>query len=400
MTTGDLKNNLRKLHSELKLVNYSGELDIEGLAIGKPTAFLPILHFVLTEFSLDLAQYFSSKGYELLGKNDFKFVQVIYRILRDEFSAKAPLTKDQFFTLGFTERKLQFVTSVLQLCRTKNEALKPKRRKTSRNKLHVTQGETCNNDETAAATTISKQVTISKKFPQSSKQSQKNTHAIEFSSANGIMENAISQNVSMAANSGNCKRLCADKRPKQSTDKSTSELSKTHPLPGSTQNSGIIDKYECSPTDLNFPVVIADKTILPKANFKNSNSLDRKPSDGINLMFSHIPLTQTKVDQEFHSGNHDRPIHPRDIDFNKTTQSGETSLIPDSQHLIHCLERQHDSSVIINHLRTQQKHIEKLEKDATERAILVQGLARQNSELSARVMILETAVKLLEEKIN
>ena len=129
MTTGDLKNNLRKFHAELKLINYISDLDIEGLSIGRPSAFLPVLHFVLTEFSVELAQYFYSKDYDLLGKNDKNFVSVIYRILRDEFDTKPPLTKEQFFTPGFAERKLQFVTSVIQLCRKKGDILKPKRKK-------------------------------------------------------------------------------------------------------------------------------------------------------------------------------------------------------------------------------------------------------------------------------
>ena len=129
MTTGDLKNNLRKFHAELKLINYVNDVDIEGLSIGRPSAFLPILHFVLTEFSIELAQYFYSKEYELLGKNDKNFVSVIYRILRDEFNSKPPLTKEQFFTLGFAERKLQFVSSLIQLCRKKSDALKPKKKK-------------------------------------------------------------------------------------------------------------------------------------------------------------------------------------------------------------------------------------------------------------------------------
>ena len=130
MTTGDLKNNLRKFDAELKLINYVSELDIEGLSIGRPSAFLPILHFVLTEFSIELAQYFYSKDYELLGKSDKNFVSVIYRILRDEFNTKPPLTREQFFTLGFAERKLQFATTVIQLCRRRSDMLKPKKKKT------------------------------------------------------------------------------------------------------------------------------------------------------------------------------------------------------------------------------------------------------------------------------
>ena len=141
MATGDLKNNLRKFHTELRLINYVCDLDIEGLSIGRPSAFLPVLHFVLTEYSVELAQYFYSKDYEVLGKNDKNFLSVIYRIVRDEFDTKPPLTKEQFFTIGFAERKLQFATSLIQLCRKKGEGMRPKKKKnafSSSTGMHIT----------------------------------------------------------------------------------------------------------------------------------------------------------------------------------------------------------------------------------------------------------------------
>lgn len=428
MTTGDLKNNLRKLHSELKLVNYSGELDIVGLSIGKPSAFLPILHFVLTEFSRDLAQYFFSKDYELLRKNDLKFVQVVYRILRDEFSAKAALTKDQFFTLGFAERKLQFVASVVQLCRIKSESLKPKRiktftglntAKTSKNKLHVIQAKTCNSQPGAAQITMD---TLSEKCPRPSvirsKESPKDIPAIPgiLLSESGTTEDTSSQNVSRAAvsenasdyikdNSGNFRRLGLDTSLKH-TDENTKRPSKSYLLPGSTPNCTFFDKYEGGQTEHYFPGVITKENIPPRKSYKTSNH--EELSAGSSLRFSPIPLTQTKVHQDFQSaqelswqridtsGNYGRNrVEPRTIDFNETG----TSLTPDNEILIQSLERQRESSVIINYLRTQGKHIAELKKDAREREIIVHNLVQKNSELTARILVMETTVKLLEEKI-
>ena len=421
MTTGDLKNNLRKLHSELKLVSYTRELDIEGLSIGKPSAFLPILHFVLTEFSLDLAQYFFSKDYELLGKSDLKFVQVVYRILRDEFSAKAALTKDQFFSLGFAERKLQFVASVLQLCRTKSESLKPKRvktfaglntAKTSKNKLHVIQDKSCNSYHVQVTMD-----TISEKCPQPfvvrSKESPKDTCVIsgELSSANGIAEDARSQNVSMAAVSENASDYIKDNSGDfrglntclKHADEHPRRPSKPYPLPDSTPNCAIVDKYEGG---LNIPgVVTAKESIPPRTSYRRSSHEEQ--SGGISIKFSPIPLTQAKVHQHFQSaqefsrqridtsGNYERGcVEPRTIDFNKT----ETGLSLDNETLIQSLES-HESSVIMNYLRMQQKHIAELENGAREREIIVHNLVQKNSQLSARILVMETAVKLLEEKI-
>lgn len=129
MTTGDLKNNLRKLHLELRQINYKNTLDIEGLSIGRPSAFLPILHFILTEFSNELTQYLFAKDYELLAKSDKNFMSIVYKIIRDEFNTKLPLNKEQFFSVGFAERKLQLLTTVIVICRKKNDDLKPKIRR-------------------------------------------------------------------------------------------------------------------------------------------------------------------------------------------------------------------------------------------------------------------------------
>lgn len=123
MSTGDIKNNLRKLQNELKLIQYTNEIDYEKMLIGLSAPYLPILHFVFTEYSRELSSYFSSKGHDLFGKSDFRFLEIIYKILIQEFETKPMLTKNQFFAIGYSEMKMIFVTKIVNICRQKYNSL-------------------------------------------------------------------------------------------------------------------------------------------------------------------------------------------------------------------------------------------------------------------------------------
>ena len=140
MTTGDLKNNLRKLVSELKQVHFpQSELDLKGIAQGVPKAFLPALHHVFLDYSISLAQFFASKEYELYGKTDLRFLETVYKVLRDEFGYKPHVTKEQFLTIGFAERKIISLCDILKLLRGKHEEMNPKSSKLDRKKGKSTQ---------------------------------------------------------------------------------------------------------------------------------------------------------------------------------------------------------------------------------------------------------------------
>ncbi|XP_071086841.1 uncharacterized protein [Haliotis cracherodii] len=122
MPTGDLKNNLRKLQTEIKLMKYPESVDIKGLTQGDAKAFMPILHHGFTSYSTKLAEEIAAKDIVLFAKSDATFIDSIYKILRDMFSYKPLVTKDQFFSTQFAERKIIMVTEVLQRvqkhCRT------------------------------------------------------------------------------------------------------------------------------------------------------------------------------------------------------------------------------------------------------------------------------------------
>ncbi|EDO40092.1 predicted protein, partial [Nematostella vectensis] len=125
MATGDINNNLRKLLKELKNVRFPRmhELDLRALSLGKPDSFLPILHYVFLDYSCELSEFFSEKDYDLYGKTDLRFVETVYKILRDEFHYKPPLTREQFLALGYAERKVIQLREIVQKCRLKHKEL-------------------------------------------------------------------------------------------------------------------------------------------------------------------------------------------------------------------------------------------------------------------------------------
>ena len=123
MSTGDIKNNLRKLKYELKQVGYIAEMDIENMNLGIPTSFLPILHYIVSDYSCELSSFFSYKGYDFCGKTDLRFIEVLYKLLIQEFNMKPMLTKQQFFAIGYAEMKIIFVTKIINQFVKKNDEI-------------------------------------------------------------------------------------------------------------------------------------------------------------------------------------------------------------------------------------------------------------------------------------
>ncbi|XP_064783204.1 centrosomal protein of 44 kDa-like [Oncorhynchus masou masou] len=132
MSTGDLKGCLRKLDSQLRALKYPREVDYNGLAKGDPSAFLPIVSYAFISYSPHLAEHLVRFGVELTGKNDLRFIECIYKVLRDLFHYKPVLTKQQFLQFGYAERKTCILCDVIAFALQKHKELskgnKPKPR--------------------------------------------------------------------------------------------------------------------------------------------------------------------------------------------------------------------------------------------------------------------------------
>ncbi|NXY44292.1 CEP44 protein, partial [Ceuthmochares aereus] len=123
MATGDLQGSLRKIEQGLRLVNYPKDVDYTMLVKGDPAAFLPIIGYCFTSFSTYIAELLVKCDVELTAKSDLRFIEAIYKLLRDQFQYKPILTKQQFLQFGFAERKMQIVCDIINSVVKKHKEL-------------------------------------------------------------------------------------------------------------------------------------------------------------------------------------------------------------------------------------------------------------------------------------
>nr|XP_061791481.1 centrosomal protein of 44 kDa [Nerophis lumbriciformis] len=127
LPTGDVQGCLRKLETLLRIIKYPGHVDYNGLSIGDPSAFLPILSFSLTTFSPPFTEQIVAAGLELTGKTDLRFTDTLYKVLRDIFHYKPVVSKQQFLQNGFAQRKISTLCDIIGLVlKRHNELKKPK----------------------------------------------------------------------------------------------------------------------------------------------------------------------------------------------------------------------------------------------------------------------------------
>lgn len=123
MATGDLKRSLRNLEQVLRSVNYPQEVDCVGLVKGDLAASLPIISYSLTSYSPYVAELLMESNVELIAKNDLRFIDTVYKLLRDQFNYKPILTKKQFLQCGFAEWKIQIICDILNCVMKKHKEL-------------------------------------------------------------------------------------------------------------------------------------------------------------------------------------------------------------------------------------------------------------------------------------
>lgn len=154
--TGDVRNNLAKLLREIQRMKLSVEPNIHGLSLGIPSAFLPIIHCALVQFSVPLANWLASHDYELYAKSDVRFTEGVYKVMRDVFYYHPRLSVNQFLDVGFAERKIIMTTDILRYCQAKHYELigKPPHHRTRRKVQRATMSLPINEAEIL---TISKQ---------------------------------------------------------------------------------------------------------------------------------------------------------------------------------------------------------------------------------------------------
>ncbi|XP_029432823.1 centrosomal protein of 44 kDa isoform X3 [Rhinatrema bivittatum] len=123
MATGDVKGCLRKLEQGLRLLNYPRDVDYTGLVKGDPAASLPIINYAFSSYSNYIAEILVDSVAGFTAKSDLRFIEAIYKVLRDQFQYKPILTKQQFLQFGFAERKIQLVCDIIKFVMKKHKEL-------------------------------------------------------------------------------------------------------------------------------------------------------------------------------------------------------------------------------------------------------------------------------------
>ncbi|KAI8612158.1 Centrosomal spindle body, CEP44-domain-containing protein [Chytriomyces sp. MP71] len=176
-STGDLRNNIAKLQTELKYLRYAGPFEVSrfphvsdhclaaclsrprilvtfghtlnsllfeqySLSRGDPAAFLPLMHFIFLESDPALAAHFAHLNHSLTAKRDSRFVESVWKLLRDVFDFKPVLSKEQFLSDGFAEHKMLLLTEIAHLCKKMGVDLaRRKDRKSTRSVPESTQAQ-------------------------------------------------------------------------------------------------------------------------------------------------------------------------------------------------------------------------------------------------------------------
>ncbi|KNE68088.1 hypothetical protein AMAG_13257 [Allomyces macrogynus ATCC 38327] len=119
-STGDIRNLLMRLYRDLRAIKYPGRPEPADLCAGLSAVYLPIIHYVLLDAFPRVAQdLVGNNQYTMHGKRDRRFLDAVYRVLRDLFAYKPALTRDQFFHHGFAARKLLFLLDMIELVRNR-----------------------------------------------------------------------------------------------------------------------------------------------------------------------------------------------------------------------------------------------------------------------------------------
>lgn len=112
-----------KLKTLLKKTNYCNRLE-DGLAAkGDPKYFLPILNYCLLHFSAYVADFLLKNNYELFSKNDKEFVKLVILAMINLFNYKPCISLEEFFKMGFSERKSEMCSKIIEIVIKKNEQL-------------------------------------------------------------------------------------------------------------------------------------------------------------------------------------------------------------------------------------------------------------------------------------
>ncbi|KAF5401999.1 hypothetical protein PHET_04622 [Paragonimus heterotremus] len=108
----NLKGQVEIFRRQLRALKFTHDVNFQGMFQGTPIAFINFYRHLLCDFNAELTTLLVNKGFSILGTTDYRFMEAVYRILRDLLDLRPPITLTQFYSSGFAERKLEMASQI------------------------------------------------------------------------------------------------------------------------------------------------------------------------------------------------------------------------------------------------------------------------------------------------
>ncbi|CEM23376.1 unnamed protein product [Vitrella brassicaformis CCMP3155] len=125
VTEGTLKQHMDTLKTHLRKINRESLTREQWMQLqeGVPAVYLSLLHYVVFEWSPYVPAYLLDQGYAFRAAADRKFIDNIYKLLREEFRYEPDLPLSLFFNTGAPLKKLQLLCRTIQHIMAKHHEL-------------------------------------------------------------------------------------------------------------------------------------------------------------------------------------------------------------------------------------------------------------------------------------
>ncbi|CDS40600.1 conserved hypothetical protein [Echinococcus multilocularis] len=127
----DLRQAVEALRRQLRFFRIKLDVDFHSMILGCSSPFIKLYRHLLCEYDSRVSLFLSSNNFLLHETEDHRFIELLYRICRDIFTMKPPLSLTQFLTNSFAGQKLKMATEIVKAV---GELQKDLRRKAPKNR--------------------------------------------------------------------------------------------------------------------------------------------------------------------------------------------------------------------------------------------------------------------------
>ncbi|KAL7061931.1 hypothetical protein AAHC03_0782 [Spirometra sp. Aus1] len=158
----EVKQSVEVLRRQQRLFRVNADVNYCGMILGQPQCFIEFYRHLFCDHSPEVAAFLVESGFHMSGTDDRKFMALVYRVCRDILNMKPVVSLSQFFTNGFSGKKIQMATEIIKALAVLEKELhrKPVRGRPVRPKTPFARsGEAATDPATATARLSDSQIT-------------------------------------------------------------------------------------------------------------------------------------------------------------------------------------------------------------------------------------------------